>query len=150
MFFRHRKEFTMKYLEKIHIGSFLKKRYEELEVSAERACAFFDCDKEHIEEAFQRESLETDLLLKWSKLLEYDFFRLYSHHILLYAPSSNTETAHRKESQMPQFRKNIYTKEIIDYMMMMVENKEKTPIQIVQDYRIPKTTLYRWIEKFKK
>ena len=33
---------------------------------------------------------------KWSKILEYDFFRIYTQHLILYAPPS-AETKTRKK-----------------------------------------------------
>ena len=102
---------------------------------------------------WRRESLDTELLLKWSKLLEYDFFRIYTQHLILYAPSSRAESLviekKSKKSVLPQFRKNIYTKEIIDFMMQLLKTGEKSKLQIVEEYRIPKTTLYKWIDKYK-
>ena len=33
-------------------------------------------------------SIDTETLLKWSNLLDYDFFRVYTQHLILYAPLS--------------------------------------------------------------
>lgn len=49
---------------------------------------------------------------------------------------------------MPQFRKNIYTKEIIYFILEIIQTGEKTKKQVIEDYNIPKTTLYKWIEKY--
>lgn len=51
---------------------------------------------------------------------------------------------------MPHFRKNIYTKEVINFMLEMIETGKKTKSQVISEYNIPKTTLYKWIEKNKK
>lgn len=51
---------------------------------------------------------------------------------------------------MHYFRKNIYTREVIDFILEMVEKREKTKKQIIEEYNIPKTTLYKWIEKNRK
>ncbi|MGN7757917.1 hypothetical protein ACTJIV_10605 [Chryseobacterium sp. 22532] len=51
---------------------------------------------------------------------------------------------------MPQFRKNIYTKEIIDFVLELTEKGEKTKQQIMDDYDIPKATFYTWIKKYKR
>jgi len=139
----------MKYLKVIHIGDFIKKRYQELGSPVDRICTFFNCPKEEIEQTYLKEMIDTDKLLKWSKLLEYDFFRLYSHHLLLYAPVASNNVNKQHQTSLPEFRKNIYTKEIIDYVLMLIKSQEKTPEEIIKDYRIPKTTLYRWINKNK-
>ena len=100
---------------------------------------------------YESKSLDTELLLRWSKLLEYDFFRIYSQHLILYAPISADEKANQQNvnTSLPQFRKNIYTKEIIDFILEQIEKKEMTKNQIMERYRIPKTTLYKWISKHK-
>lgn len=100
---------------------------------------------------FLQEELTTGILLKWSKLLEYDFFRVYSQHLILYAPQRSTNynsSSNEKGSKLPQFRKNIYTKEVIDFILELVESEEKTRQQIIDEYKIPKTTLYKWISKY--
>ena len=89
---------------------------------------------------------------KWSKILEYDFFRIYSQHLILYAPPSANENKSKKENQkstVPQFRKNIYTNEIIDFILDQVNTGKMTKNEVINRYRIPKTTLYKWISKHK-
>ena len=74
-------------------------------------------------------------------------------HLILYAPSSANERINKKEEQqpiLPRFRKNIYTKEVIDFILEQIQNKEMTKVQIIERYNIPKTTLYKWISKYKK
>ena len=138
---------------KIHIGSLLKIKVKESGVELSRICNFMKCNETDIQTMYDAESLDTELLLKWSKLLEYDFFRIYTQHLILYAPSSRAESLviekKSKKSVLPQFRKNIYTKEIIDFMMQLLKTGEKSKLQIVEEYRIPKTTLYKWIDKYK-
>ncbi|WP_317043240.1 helix-turn-helix domain-containing protein [Chryseobacterium sp. OV279] len=89
--------------------------------------------------------MDSDLLLKWCKLLEYDFFRMYTQHLILYSPATKQIKA---ETTLPRFRKNIYTKEIIDYILDLVQTGEKSKKQIIEEYKIPKTTLYKWISKY--
>lgn len=100
---------------------------------------------------YTAESLNSELLLRWSKLLEYDFFRVYSQHLILYSPPAKYAAIIENEKpQSPQFRKNIYTKELIDFILELLETKEKTKQQIINEYKIPKTTLHKWIDKYKK
>ena len=101
---------------------------------------------------YQQENLPTDILLKWSKLLEYDFFRMYTQHLMLYAPPSANEKRSKKEDKkqtVPQFRKNIYTKEIITFILEQIDSGAMTKIEVMEQYKIPKTTLYKWIDKYK-
>ncbi|MBB4806360.1 DNA invertase Pin-like site-specific DNA recombinase [Chryseobacterium defluvii] len=99
---------------------------------------------------YKAKSLDTECLLKWCKLLEYDFFRIYSQHLILYSPPGNANYKSFKKpvSKLPQFRKNIYTKEIIDFLLAMIRTGEKTKSQVIAEYGIPKTTLYKWLEKY--
>ncbi|WP_426046660.1 hypothetical protein [Chryseobacterium sp. NFX27] len=95
--------------------------------------------------------MDTSFLLKWCKLLKYDFFRIYTQHLLLFSPPSSP---HKKEqdrkSELPQFRKNIYTKIMIEFILELISTGQKTKKQIIDEYQIPKTTLYKWISKYKK
>ena len=135
----------------IHIDYFINQRVTENGIEISRICNFLKCTKKEISKMYESKSLDTELLLRWSKLLEYDFFRIYSQHLILYAPISADEKANQQNvnTSLPQFRKNIYTKEIIDFILEQIEKKEMTKNQIIKRYRIPKTTLYKWISKYK-
>lgn len=133
----------------IHIGSLIKHRVSECEISIIRICTFFKCTEDKIDNYYKSASIEADLLLKWSKLLEYDFFRLYSQHLIFYSPQGSMEYKENK-TQLPTFRKNIYTKEIIEFILELLDTKEKSKREIIEEYKIPKTTLYKWIYKYQK
>lgn len=96
---------------------------------------------------YQSKSIETDKLLLWSKLLEYDFFRIYTQHLVLYAPPTSINYKKCTKTSLPQFRKNVYTTEIINFFLEMLEKKEITKKEIIERYNIPKTTFYKWIKK---
>ena len=53
------------------------------------------------------------------------------------------------KSALPQFKKNIYTKEMIEFIIEVVESGRKTKSEVISEYRIPKTTLYKWLTKYK-
>ena len=134
----------------IHIGQMIKERIAESEMETLRICNFFNCTEDEVIEMYQQENLPTDILLKWSKLLEYDFFRIYTQHLILYAPPSAKEQDSKTEkSSLPQFRKNIYTKEIITFILEQIDSGAMTKIEVMEQYKIPKTTLYKWIDKYK-
>ena len=126
----------------------IKERIAESEMETLRICNFFNCTEDEVIEMYQQENLPTDILLKWSKLLEYDFFRIYSQHLILYAPIKS-ENPNREKSLLPQFRKNIYTKEIITFILEQIDSGAMTKIEVMEQYKIPKTTLYKWIDKYK-
>ena len=137
----------------IHIGALINQLVAECGIEISRICNFLKSSEYEIEKMYQSKSLDTEILLKWSKILEYDFFRIYTQHLILYAPSSANERINKKEEQkpiLPRFRKNIYTKEVIDFILEQIQNKEMTKVQIIERYNIPKTTLYKWISKYKK
>lgn len=139
-------------LKNINIGDCIRKRVTELDIPIERICNFFKVDEKTITEMYDEDTLKTDILLRWCKLLEYDFFRLYSQHLIIYSPPASLHLNNLKEkpSQLPLFRKNIYTKEIIAFILELLETGKKTKAEIIEQYKIPKTTLYKWIGKYGK
>ena len=136
------------YLKNINIGQLIQQRVGEQKIKIPRMCSFFKCTEDEVEQMFLQKNLPTDVIMKWCKLLEYDFFRIYSQHLILYSPPSAVDK--NKDSSLPRFRKSIYTKEIIDFIMEIINTKEKTKTQIMKEYGIPKTTLYKWMEKYNK
>lgn len=136
----------------IFIGNLIEKRVEELQISTERICNFLKLNEKQLTELYKQNDINTDLLLRCSKLLEYDFFRIYSQHLLLYAPPASVKYKEggKRKTESPQFRKSLYTTEIIHFIMELVEKGEMKNSEIITRYNIPKTTLYKWIKKHKK
>jgi hypothetical protein len=137
-------------LKNIHIGDLVSKRVEEKRMDALRICKFLKCTDQEWEAMQSQKSLDTETLLRLSTLLEYDFFRVYSQHLILYAPQSSAHynSVTNTKSLLPYYRKNIYTREIVDFILEQMENGTKTKRQITEEYKIPKTTLYKWINKY--
>lgn len=138
-------------LKSIHIGSLIYQKVIENNLENSRICNFLKCSEQDIKQMYEAKGLETEILLRWSKLLEYDFFRMYSQHLILYAPKAsgnNNIKSKEKKSQLPQFKKNIYTREIIDFVINLVKSGEMTRKQVIERYNIPKATLYKWISKY--
>ncbi len=133
----------------IHIGSLIQQSVLENNIEISRICNFLKYSEEDIVLMYNSKSLDTELLLRWSKLLEYDFFRIYTQHLILFAPPTSLKQEKTGKTSLPQFRKNIYTKEVIDFILQQINSNEKTKLQIIEEYRIPKTTLYKWIEKYR-
>lgn len=134
----------------IHIGEMLKMLVAEREIDLPRICNFLNCTEVDILNMYSSKSIDSEFLLRWSKLLEYDFFRIYSQHLILFSPISVENKKENKTTSLPQFRKNIYTKEMIDFILEKLVKGEMTNKEIIKEYNIPKTTLYKWISKYKK
>ncbi|PWN59887.1 transposase [Chryseobacterium viscerum] len=135
----------------IHVGSLIQQKTIELNMDIDRICNFLKCTEDEVEKMFLEKDIGTDYLLKWSKLLEYDFFRLYTQHLILFSPATGSTPNNIKQaSQLPKFKKNIYTKEVIDFILELINSGEKTRQQVISEYRIPKTTLYKWLVKYGK
>ncbi|SHF68269.1 transposase [Chryseobacterium vrystaatense] len=136
-------------LKNINVGNLIAERVGECDIDMFRICNFFNCTEDEILKMYKEESLSTDLLLKWSKLLSYDFFRLYTQHLVLYSPPDGSEKiSGTKSAILPTFRKNIYTKELISFVMEQLNTGAMKRNQVIEEYRIPKTTLYKWLSKY--
>lgn len=134
----------------IHIGKCIEKRVGEMAISIERICNFHKVTEDEIQAMYTQKSLSTEVLLKWSKLLDYDFFRVYTQHLILFAPENNSQinTLSKVETSLPSFRKNVYTRQVVDFILELINTGQKTKLQVIEEYRIPKTTLYKWISKY--
>lgn len=133
-------------LKDINIGSSIENRVMDLGIEMPRICNFFNLPVMEIEKMYTSKSLDTEILLKWGKLLEYDFFKLYSQHLVL-DPDGTRREYRNIASSLPRFRKNTYTKEMVEFIVEQVKTGEKTERQIIEEYMIPKATLYTWINK---
>ncbi|ASW74656.1 transposase [Chryseobacterium piperi] len=131
----------------IHIGQFIKERVEDKEITIERICNFLNKDEEFVEKVYVSKSIDTEVLLRFSKLLEYDFFRLYSSHLILYAPPAAVNKNTEKSEKIPYFRKNIYTQEIKEFIIKRIQSGEMSLGEVIKEYSIPKSTLHRWMQK---
>lgn len=134
-------------LKEIHIGSLVKAKAEELRISPERIMNFLDCTEDEIEAMYQQECMDTHSLLRWSKLLRYDFFRIYTGHLILYAPPGKADNMIKVRDSHLQFRKSIYTEEVKRFILDKIITKQMTVTEVITRYKIPKTTLYKWIKK---
>jgi len=136
----------------ISIGSLIEERIKELDIDMERLHKFVGIDNEQLQRIISDNNVDADTLLRFCKILEYDFFRLYSQHLLLFSPvSKKTAQRNNEKSQvLPTVRKQLYTKEVILFILKKYESKSMSVQQIITDYNIPKSTLYRWITKYSK
>ncbi|UKB79394.1 transposase [Chryseobacterium sp. MEBOG07] len=134
-------------IKNIHIGSLIRSKVEEYRIPIERISKFLDRTEDDIEKMYHEQSIDTDVLLKWSKLLKFDFFRFYTGHLILYAPQSRMDNKDSQKKSTMVFRKNIYTQEVKDFILGKIESGVMTANEVVLRYNIPKTTLYKWMKK---
>ncbi|HBV16559.1 transposase [Chryseobacterium carnipullorum] len=133
----------------IYIGECIRKRVEDTGISMVRICNFHQATEDEIDTMYKQKSMDTEVLLRWCKLLEYDFFRIYCQHLILFSPENKSETLEPiKGTSLPEFRKKLYTRQVIDFILELINTRQKTKLQIIEEYRIPKTTLYKWISKY--
>lgn len=134
---------------KIHIGSLIRKEVEANNIESSHICNFMNCKENEIQDMYEAVSLPSNILLQWCKLLEYDFFRIYSQHLILFsAKNSSIASSQENKISLPTFRKNLYTTEIIKFILELIRTGKKTNAQIIEEYKIPKTTLLKWIDKY--
>jgi transposase len=141
---------------KIQIGVLIIQRLKEMEMDTDKLALKLNIPKEKLESDLKNNDMSCSLLLSISKFLEYDFFRIYSMNILLYAPprmgfepsAAEKPKGSRVSEVLPVFRKNTYTPEIIQFILNKIEQEGITPQSVINEYHIPKTTLYRWIRKY--
>lgn len=62
---------------KIHVGEKIKARATELRIGSTELAKSINTSKQNIYGIYKRESIDTDLLQKFCKVLNYDFFTLF-------------------------------------------------------------------------
>ena len=134
-------------IKNIHIGNLIRAKVEEHQIPIERISRFLDRTEYETEMMYHSKSIDTDVLLKWCKLLKFDFFRFYTGHLILYAPQAKIDNIADGKGNTMIFRKNIYTQEVKDFILEKIESGAMTANEVVERYKIPKTTLYKWIKK---
>lgn len=134
-------------IKNIHIGSLISSKVTEQKISIERITKFLGKTENEVENMFHEKSIDTDMLLKWCKLLKFDFFRFYTGHLILYAPNSRTDNKIKQQENTMVFRKSIYTQEVKNYILQKIRTGAMSSNEVINRYRIPKTTLYKWLKK---
>ncbi|MFP8895027.1 MULTISPECIES: transposase [Chryseobacterium] len=134
-------------IKNIHIGSLIRSKVEEYQISIERISRFLNSTEDEVESMYHTKSMDTDVLLKWCKLLKFDFFRFYTGHLILYAPQARIDNVFTQKENTMVFRKSIYTQEVKDFILDKIKTGKMTANDVVERYKIPKTTLYKWMKK---
>lgn len=134
-------------IKNIDIGDVIRSKVEEHKISIERISRFLGKTEYEIVKMYEQKSIDTDILLKWCKLLKFDFFRFYTGHLILYSPGSRIDNTFRQKGETMVFRKSIYTQEVKDFVLEKINTGKMTANEVVVKYKIPKTTLYKWMKK---
>ena len=66
---------------KVSIGGLIKEQFEKSKLSIEEFANLIACKRDNVYDIFRRERIDTDLLLKISRILKFDFFKTYSEQI---------------------------------------------------------------------
>lgn len=115
----------------------------------QQICGQLECTESEWQSILSQKSLNTEMVMSLSLLLEYDFFRIYSQHLILYSPQTNNNYNNvRQKSSLSYSTKNIYMIEVIEFILEQLANGNKTKKQIMSEYRIPRTTIHRWLNKY--
>jgi len=66
---------------RLHIGNLIKEELERQERTVSWFARKLCCDRSNIYKLFKRSTIDTELLLRVSKILNYDFFELYKKEL---------------------------------------------------------------------
>jgi len=65
----------------LHIGNLIKEELERQERTVSWFARKLCCDRSNVYKLFKRSTIDTELLLRVSKILNYDFFELYKKEL---------------------------------------------------------------------
>lgn len=71
------------------IGQLIKARLTERGMTVSRLARLLSCERSNLYRLFEKDSIDTRLLLRISRALDYDFFQLYSNELKKEACVSN-------------------------------------------------------------
>ena len=136
----------------IHIGQCLKGIVEIKEISSSQICSFFQCDYQSILEVYEQETIDSGILLRWCKFLDYNMFMFYHSHLQLYTPSAAgtklKKSSSKGDNSRYVFRKNLYSPEVVDWILGELNSNRLSVKEVMEKYNIPRTTIYRWQKKY--
>ena len=66
---------------KVQIGKLIKEQFLKSKLSIDEFAGLIGCNKDNVYDIFRREHINTDQLLKISRILNLDFFKVYSELI---------------------------------------------------------------------
>ncbi|MDR6461746.1 hypothetical protein J2783_000229 [Chryseobacterium sediminis] len=112
-------------IKNIHMGDLITQRIKEFEIDQIRICKFLKCTDEELTKILSQKSIESDLILRFSILLEYDFFRVYSHYLILYAPPAKVNIGNATtKSSLPSSEKNCIPRKLFhSFWILLIQVK---------------------------
>lgn len=113
----------MENLKEIHLGKLVKQKAEELNYPLPKLAQYFECTEEDILGFYEQKHLPTDVLLKFCTCLSYNFFRVLSAHVTLFVKIGD-RNKFNQPAVTPQLKKNVYTKEIKDFILSILRSKK--------------------------
>jgi hypothetical protein len=131
---------------KIHLGKVIKDLVQELDISEEFIMQRIKCDKNMLQSYYKSENIDVKSMLKWSKILRFDLFRLYSMHLMLHHGISMKPKNKQIKKELG-LRKNVYTHEMKIFIINQIRNNAITISGAIEKYSIPKTTIYKWLKQ---
>lgn len=66
----------------IHIGKLIKQKMEERHLTVVWLARHLSCSRTNIYKMFERYSIDTEVLMKLSTILDFDFFSFYSDELV--------------------------------------------------------------------
>lgn len=85
---------------KIHIGEKIKEIFEARGMKISEFANRINTVRQNVYKIFKKNDINTELLLKISRVLEYDFFRHYISENLAFNPSDNFNERRKLEMEM--------------------------------------------------
>ena len=67
---------------KVEIGKLIKEQFLQSKLSIDDFAGSIGCNRDNVYDIFRRERINTDQLLKISKTLDFDFFKVYSEQVI--------------------------------------------------------------------
>jgi transposase-like protein len=69
-------------------------------------------------------------------------------HLSLYHAIAVTNGERKVNKTVGEFRKNVYSKEIRDFVIAQIKTGIITKHEAIAKYNLPKTTVYNWMRKY--
>lgn len=65
----------------LHMGNLIRQRMKEKQISVVLMAKYLSCSRNNVYKLLNKYSMDTEVLAKISRLLDFDFFALYSREI---------------------------------------------------------------------
>lgn len=137
----------------IHIGQIIHRIVTVKQIEIEKILKSFETfSEDEIQKMYDSKSLDSAVLLQWCKLCAYNFLLIYHEHLQIYAPiaaAAKIKLPSKKDAEIEKlhFNKSVYSNEVKEFILELIETKEMSVAAVISNYQIPKTTVYKWLKK---